>query len=409
MTTTTPPPAHEAQLDALQVLRGLAALAVVLMHFKEAMARFSPGLAALAGHGYVGVDVFFLISGFIIYHATRAERAQQALPFLARRLCRVVLPAWFAMAVLVFIKPPYLIDLLRGLLFLPRETGNPPYFGHGFLIVAWTLTYELVFYGVFAAALATRWGRARRGLVASLLLVAVMLAAQGLAGHFTLDAEATLSVGRATTVKEFSLWPLATLLGSPMLLEFVLGIGLAASFSRAQGEPFRRRAGGVALLGLVLAVGGLALVGLHGHGPTRSGVFALGVVLFTLGAQGVVDQRRLAGGAGRNGALLRAGVWLGGCSYSLYLVHPLVKALLQGWIARLDGGALAALTFGAIAASLAAAALMHRWIELPAQALGKRLAGWLGVRRASPAHADAATAPASSGSTPSRRSSRRAP
>lgn len=371
---STAPQAQEAQLDALQVLRGLAALAVVLMHFKESMARFSPGLASWVQYGYVGVDVFFLISGFIIYHATRAERARQAVPFLVRRLCRVVLPAWFAMALLVALKPPYLIDLVRGLLFLPRETGNPPYLGHAFLIVAWTLTFELVFYGVFAAALTTAWGRARRGLLAAALLVAIMLAGQALAGHFTLDAEGTLPVGRSTTAKEFSLWPLATLLSSPMLLEFVLGIGLAAVFAMA---GFRRWAGGIALLGAGLAAVGLWQPGLSGHGLTRAGIFALGVVLLTLAAQAALDRR------GRPlpalaGQLLRAAVWLGGCSYSLYLVHPLVKTMTNSWAARLDGAALAGLTLAAILASVAAAGAMHRWVELPAQRLGKRLAQWRG-------------------------------
>lgn len=362
--------AQEAQLDALQVLRGLAALAVVLMHFKEPIARFSPGLAALASHGYVGVDVFFLISGFIIYHATRAERARLAAPFLVRRLCRVVLPAWFAMALLVALKPPYLIDLLRGVLFLPRETGHPPYLGYGFLIVAWTLTYELVFYGLFAAALATAWGRARRGVLAAALLVGVMLIGQAVAGHFTLDAEATLPVGRSTGVSEVSLWPLATLLSSPMLLEFVLGLGLAAAFSHAGGQSFRRWAGAVAVLGVVLAACGLLGPGLSGHGPTRSGLFALGVVLLTLAAQAALDgSRRVAAWP-----LLRLAVWLGGCSYSLYLVHPLVKTLTQSWASRLDGAALAGLTLLAIGACIAAAGLMHRWVELPAQALGKRWA-----------------------------------
>lgn len=58
---------------------------------------------------------------------------------------------------------PCLIDLLRGFAFLPRETGHPPNFGHGFLFVAWTPTYELMFYGGFALALVSPWTSARRG------------------------------------------------------------------------------------------------------------------------------------------------------------------------------------------------------------------------------------------------------
>lgn len=366
---TIPAPMSQREpLQALQALRGVAALAVVLMHFKEWMANFAPGLAGVAQYGYVGVDVFFLISGFIIFHATAAPDARAALPFLIRRLCRVVLPAWVAMALLVFIKPPYLIDLIRGFAFLPRETGHPPYFGHGFLIVAWTLTYELVFYGLFAVALAHPWTRARRGWVAAALLMAVMLCGQAAAGHFTLDATQTQPVGRATTVEQFSLWPLLTLTSSPMFIEFVVGIGLAAAFAWRGGQPFRERGGLIALAGLLLAAGGLVGPGLDGHGPTRAGAFALGVALVTLGVQARVDARAWQGLV----AWIRPVAWLGGCSYSLYLFHPLVKAGLQPLASQLGGGRLALLTAAAIAACVVLAAVMHRWVELPAQGLGKR-------------------------------------
>lgn len=359
---------HREPLQALQALRGIAALAVVLMHFKEWMAKFSPALAGVAQYGYVGVDVFFLISGFIIFHATAAPDARQALPFLIRRLCRVVLPAWVAMAILVLIKPPYLIDLLRGFAFLPRETGHPPYFGHGFLIVAWTLTYELLFYGLFALALTSPWARARRGWVAAGLLMAMMLGGQAAAGHFTLDATQTLPVGRASGVETLSLWPLLTLTSSPMFIEFMVGIALAAAFAWRGGEVFRRHGVGVVLAGVLLVAGGLAGPRLDGHGPTRAGLFALGVAVFTLGLQARLD----AGAGARLKVGLRPLAWLGGCSYSLYLFHPLVKTALQPVASRLAPDGLVLLTVTALAACIGVAAVMYRWVELPAQELGKR-------------------------------------
>jgi peptidoglycan/LPS O-acetylase OafA/YrhL len=375
----TPPASISTRepLQALQALRGIAALAVVLMHFKEWMIKFSPGLAGVAQYGYVGVDVFFLISGFIIFHATAAPESRQALPFLIRRLCRVVLPAWVAMVILVLIKPPYLIDLVRGLAFLPRETGHAPYFGHGFLIVAWTLTYELLFYGLFALSLVSPWTRARRGWVAAALLIAVMLGGQAASGHFTLDATQTQPVGRATGVQELSLWPLLTLMSSPMFVEFIVGIALAAAFAWRGGEPFRRYGLGVVLAGVLLTAGGLLGPGLDGHGPTRAGLFALGVALFTLGLQARLD----AGAWSGSKAWVRPLAWLGGCSYSLYLFHPLVKTALQPMSTRLAPDALALLTAAALAACVGVAAVMHRWVELPAQDLGKRASRGLARRQ----------------------------
>jgi peptidoglycan/LPS O-acetylase OafA/YrhL len=365
-------------LQALQALRGIAALAVVLMHFKEWVASFSPAVAGVVQYGYVGVDIFFLISGFIIFHATAAPGAQQALPFLIRRLCRVVLPAWVAMLMLVLIKPPYLIDLVRGLAFMPRETGHAPFFGHGFLIVAWTLTYELLFYGLFALALVSPWTRARRGWVAAALLMTVMLGGQAAAGHFTLDATQTQPVGRATGVQELSLWPLLTLMSSPMFIEFTVGIALAAAFAWRHGEPFRRYGVGVVIAGVVLVVVGLLGPGLRHHGPTSAGVFSLGVALLTLGLQARLDAGTWSGLK----AWVRPLAWLGGCSYSLYLFHPLVKTALQPMASKLAPEPLALLTVAAIAGCIVVAAVMHRWVELPAQNLGKRGARWLAKRQA---------------------------
>jgi len=360
--------ASTEQLKALQALRGVAASCVVLMHFKEWMAGFAPGLAAVAQYGYVGVDIFFLISGFIIFHTTAAPRSRPAGPFLIRRLCRVVLPAWVAMGLLVLIKAPYLIDLVRGLAFLPRETGHPPYFGYGFLIVAWTLSYELIFYTLFALTLALPWSRERRGWSCAAWLLLVMLAGQAAAGHFTLDATTTLPVGRATTVEQFSLWPLLTMASSPMLVEFVVGLGLAAAYSsrgRAQLAAWRFAA---VPAGLGLAALGLVWPGVDGHGPTRAGVFAFGCMLLTLGLQARLD----AGGLPTPRRALSGFAWLGGCSYSLYLFHPLVKAALQPVASQRSGTSLALLTAGALLCCVLVAALMHRWVELPAQALGKR-------------------------------------
>lgn len=356
------------QLDALQALRGVAALSVVLMHFKEWMAGFAPGLAAVARYGYVGVDIFFLISGFIIFHTTRGPQARHAGSFLVRRLCRVVLPAWAAMALLALIKPPYLIDLVRGLAFLPRETGHPPFFGHAFLIVAWTLSYELVFYVMFALTLLLPWSRDRRGWACAILLVLVMLAGQVVAGHLTLDATQTLPVGRATTVDQFSFWPLLTMMSSPMLMEFVVGLGLAAAYGWHGGLPFMARGAAIATIGVTLAVLGSIWPGLEGHGPNRAGLFALGVVLFTLGIQARLTHER---GAERQ-RWFTVLVWLGGCSYSLYLFHPLLKVLMQPLASRCAGASLALLTVVALVACVLLATLMHRWVELPAQALGKR-------------------------------------
>jgi hypothetical protein len=136
----------------LHLLRALAALAVVYFH-----ATSEAGLNLPINIGGHGVDVFFVISGFIIAYigARTPER------FFVRRLIRIV-PFYWAATLAVFAAAtlaPHLlrstrtdvVQLLCSLFFIPRETayaGTVPT-----LVLGWSLNYEMYFYVVFALAL----------------------------------------------------------------------------------------------------------------------------------------------------------------------------------------------------------------------------------------------------------------
>lgn len=98
----------------------------------------------------------------------------------------------------------------------------------------------------------------------------------------------------------------------------------------------------------------------------------------TLGVQARLDAGAWSGFK----SWLRPLAWLGGCSNTLYLFHPLVKAALQPMASQLAPDPLALLTVAAIAGCVVVAAVMHRWVELPAQNLGKLGARWLTKRQA---------------------------
>src|SRR5919199_3823803 len=94
-----PPP---GRLDAVQILRALAALGVLAAHTLHELQVFG----ARAGVAYdqralfpwdAGVDVFFVISGFIMVHISRDAFGRPGAPwrFLARRIVRIVPPYWF--------------------------------------------------------------------------------------------------------------------------------------------------------------------------------------------------------------------------------------------------------------------------------------------------------------------------
>ena len=136
---------------SVQYLRAIAAVSVVVSHQLG-------GLSAL-GAGAHGVDLFFVISGFIIFSLTE-EQAVGPRRFMLDRLARIAPLYWLATLlafVVVGLKLPLYgcssdpVLLLKSLLFVPAYSPN----GHLWptLLLGWTLNYEMVFYLLFAVFL----------------------------------------------------------------------------------------------------------------------------------------------------------------------------------------------------------------------------------------------------------------
>jgi peptidoglycan/LPS O-acetylase OafA/YrhL len=365
----------------LQALRGLAALAVVLFHFKEPLGSDWPGLVRSFTSGSIGVDIFFILSGFIICHSTRSLESQQSLSFLVRRFSRIMLPAWVAMFCMALVKPPYLKDLIYGALFVLPQGWAPPSYGYGFLIVAWTLTYELYFYGVFAIALvlSKRLG-VHRALMVTLLISATMFGLQAWLGGFTLMAHGHESWRELPDVHGASWLGVAA---NPMVLEFLLGVGLALVYQRwFVRMPWRL----LLAMAAVSACGALAwlgvIVGENGemqHGPWWAGGPSLLTVLAALALQRL-DEIRFEGRVLSQG-LGRFCVYLGDASYSLYLLHPVIKAVLHvfGEFAGWKVGPW--LSVMGVLLSVTLAVVFYRKVEVPSQDFGRRWARQLNAMR----------------------------
>ncbi|KAB1072122.1 acyltransferase family protein [Methylobacterium planeticum] len=352
------------KLILVQILRGGAALLVATHH-----AQHEAGLlAARTGQAFApsallpwaaGVDVFFVISGFIIVHAAAPLYGQPGARahFLAHRVARVVPLYWLVTALylaLALAAPGMLgaggADLLEpgyvaaSFLFWPalRPDGTP----QPLYTLGWTLNCEMFFYALFALGLGWR----RRG------AVAWILAALGL-----LTLVNALAPGLPLPL---AFWT------NPIILEFALGAALG--LARAEGA----RLPGPARLGLALAgVAGLALAepllgAATGFGrPLGHGVpAALLVAAAALGRPRRVDAPIPA-------PLLWAGA-VGDASYALYLVHPFVLRGAREAILRL-GLAPGLGPWGSLALMLAltvpAALLVHRLVERPLTARARAL------------------------------------
>jgi len=236
-------------LTGVQMLRLLAAMLVAVMHITQALSVHltGQGHGHYWGQGSAGVDIFFVISGFVMGITTPAaaagwaERAQQAWHFLKRRLIRVLPLYWLytllkvaLLAAVPAVASHFSLDaahLGASLAFVPWL--SPWGEVQPVLLVGWTLNFEMLFYAVFALAMLL--GAPRLG-----LCLAVFWLLMGLAQW-----------GSASTAVNF--W------GSSITLEFVAGVGLARLHTlqcRWRWRPIPPEAGLLATcLGLVLMFG----------------------------------------------------------------------------------------------------------------------------------------------------------
>jgi len=306
----------------LQAVRALAAIAVVVFHFG-----LLPATKLRFGVGAAGVDLFFVLSGFIIAHSS----ARSARHFLAHRLIRVLPAYWIATVIAALFTLQALTGaealdwLVQSLFYLPGPGGRP-----ALIFVGWTLIYELVFYILYWAAL--RCGPERAPLVALPLL---------------------LILGLAHLPAAPGPWPL--------LLEFAIGIGI---FLLTERTGALRAVSGRA--GLALAALGLALLPamplLTSDDPDAyqsiarvlcSGLPAGAIIL------GLVAAERRGLAIRSNAVLL-----LGAASYAIYLLHPItVGQLLQLPPAAPPRNWLYCLAAVAVTVGLAVA--FHLWVEAP--------------------------------------------
>ena len=338
MAPTEPLSAQGREIDGIQYLRAVAALMVVAHHARH----YFPEGDAWSGVGSRGVDIFFVISGFIMAHSTRlyradGDRSAQAFEFLLKRVIRVVPLYWLALlwtgksSLFSGAQPP--LDVLRDFLFVPHfhrvYTGSIfPY-----LVPGWTINYEMFFYAIFALSLFL--GNRRFGFVAIVLLALV--------GLGFLDWKSAPAIFYTSSV----------------LLEFLLGV-IVYFLTRSSRLSLSRP-----LLGAILAAAAL-LLSLDNPDATRGfadGPFAAVIVWVAVQWpwKGRIDWLRS----------------LGDASYSIYLFH-LASFGVAGWLLHRAGveaptplGVVAAMTLH-LATAIVAGLLIHRFIERPLLRLLRR-------------------------------------
>jgi exopolysaccharide production protein ExoZ len=257
------PRAAAGQLESIQLLRAVAALAVVAHH------------TPLFANGAWGVDLFFVVSGFIICYVT-AESGSQ---FLRKRVIRVVPLYWlgtlgvFTLALLW----PQLLNrstasveqLVMSLFFIPFEKGGVV---QPMLFLGWTLNYEMFFYLLFALSMQISH-RYRAAICAGLLLALVV-------------------IGRVVPVDGV----IPRFYTSTLLLEFVFGMLCYGLYAQAAWRTSVDRSTPLRAILLVSGVGCVILLPLvqpwvDEFGPERGWAWglpaALAFLLIVIGLSGL--------------------------------------------------------------------------------------------------------------------------
>lgn len=159
----TTPIEPKSRLESVQILRGVAALLVVLVHAAQRQDRLGTPAELLSSFAYlgsIGVDLFFIISGFVMALSMQNySGAKGAFRFLVQRAFRIVPIFWIWSLVFGFVwvlqdRPINLMNILNTFTFIPLfDLGD---FDAPVLGVGWTLAFEASFYVIVALAVSCK-------------------------------------------------------------------------------------------------------------------------------------------------------------------------------------------------------------------------------------------------------------
>ncbi len=292
-------------LTSIQILRAVAAWLVVYEHYLQLPfhSRDSSKLEQfISPHGYFGVDIFFVISGFIMFYSL-ANKSYGAKEFFVKRLQRIMPAYWFYTLLMAFLCWVYtdvfwftgwdLKTLIMSLVFIPSNniSGIGAY---PLLTVGWTLIFEMFFYALLSVCIFA-FGRFRF-LVCAAVLIVLPLTWNDSWVHSLSPALPIRSLAEANYSIE-------------LLYEFVIGIVLGYGYLRLKNtRPYL-----LYMLGIAMFVGGTQI------GPGSGALIPLPTYLLVGSAlcfESPLSKMKFNS--------LRLFRYLGDISYSTYLLHTIV-------------------------------------------------------------------------------------
>ncbi|MEG1210198.1 MAG: acyltransferase [Leclercia sp.] len=351
----------------IQMLRGVAALLVVMFHIRGTLngvyAQSNLG-DLLFLNGPAGVDLFFVISGFIICLSSKKDEENKVAKFALRRAFRIY-PLFFVslVAYQLLVYPEFNIySFVRSALLLPKDnSGSAPYFGYNILFPAWTLLFEVTFYALFAASMAV--SHKHRIKVCSALIICIYLGS-------TISQTGGINFSGIVPIlhNERSI---ATVIsytsGSPMMLLFVCGMWIYSIYDSVIKKEIQINKK-LCLYIFFVCSNLYAVLFFSGY---RSGIglsgYGFWAIILIIGclAYEVTGP-----------AISRALLFLGDISYSLYLTHVIAIGIFDNnaSVISIYPESVGIPRFILLlSASIAFAIPIYYFVEKPSISIGKRL------------------------------------
>lgn len=349
------------KIKTIHYLRGIAALLVVCFHIRE----YINGVYAqqnlgdlLFLSGASGVDLFFIISGFIITMSTD-KKHETTRTFIIKRIFRIYPIFIVSLIIFISINNVYpLNEIIRSALLLHKNYEAPaPFYGYNILYPAWTLTYEVYFYIVFFVSMYL----SKNNVVT---LASLMLAVPVLCLQAYFNGDVSLAADTNINVDIHFLGSILKIMASPMMFEFIYGMVLYKIYNLME----KYKNANITIISVFLA--GLYFCMFFsgyrfGYGPVNFGLWALVLLIGCLLYErfnSVADYK-----------VLNA---LGDYSYSMYLSHAFIISFFQKNSDMIPiyniGGGITKITFTILCVVLVSH-LLYNYVERPGIILGRRI------------------------------------
>lgn len=294
------------KIESIQILRALAAFIVILHHSSWAFDSFSKtsGFIQRSGLGKLGasgVDIFFVISGFIMFYtqsnSKKENRITYALNFLKNRILRIYPLYWIwtiMLLVMWYLKLALtthtltIICVIASFLLIPypQPDGNL----HPFLDQGWTLSFEMYFYFIFAFGLICTYSRIKVAIIVVLSLSIISLIAYSFSAPL----------------------PVQYITGNSLIIEFIFG-GLIVFLVENIDMKFFKYGTYIFLIGSILMIANVFY-----NTPINNRAIKYGIPAFLIVLGAVISERNKPF---KHTYLYKLGLFLGNASYSIYLTH----------------------------------------------------------------------------------------